>query len=148
VKWRKVVILTIVAIPVTVVAYSLFMAVIGHTLTISTFKTTYQSGETITFIVRNNGLTTIEFGDPGLGFGITNLDTGKQVSLGRGYPQVVHFIPPFGWETTSWDQTQYVRGETQLFVKQQVESGNYVASVSGGIGSEPIQAEVRFRITG
>lgn len=146
-KRKIVAILIIIAIPIGVVSFSLFMVAIGHTLTVSTFNTTYQSGETITFIVRNNGLTNIEFGDPGLGFGITNLDTGKQVTLGRSYPQVVHYIGPFGWETTTWDQTQYLRGETQLFVIQQVTPGNYAASVSGGIGSEPISAEVRFSIS-
>lgn len=147
VRRKRVAILIIVAIPITVIAYSLLMTAIGHPMTISTDKMAYRHGETITFTVRNNGLASIEFGDPGLGFGITNLDTGKPVSLGRLYPQVIHQIPPFGWETTSWDQTQFIRGETQPFVKQQVAPGNYAASVSGGIGSESIQAEVRFRIT-
>jgi hypothetical protein len=136
-----------VAIPIVVVGYLLLMMAIGHAMTISTDKAVYQSGETITFTVRNNGLNTIEFANPGLGFRIINLGTGQDVSLGWAYPQVVHYMYPLGWENIKWDQKEMIRGKTTLFDSQLVKPGNYAARVVGGIDSDSVSAEVKFRIS-
>lgn len=146
-KRKTIIILVLIAIPISFVGYSLIMSLTVGVLSISTIKGTYSQGETITFFVRNNGFGSLEFGDMGLGFRIKNLDTGKYVGLDRGYPQMVHYMGPLALETTSWDQTELARSNDNPFEHRQVIPGNYVASVNGWDGSKSVLAEVKFRIS-
>jgi hypothetical protein len=145
-KRRIIAILVVVPLPFLVIAYSLIMSSVAGVLSISTDKPVFQQGERITFMVRNNGLESLEFPDPGLGFRIKNLDTGEYVRLGWGYPQVIHRIFPLTGETIEWDQTETSR--ESVFERVQVKPGNYVATVGTARGFAPEgAAAIQFRIS-
>jgi hypothetical protein len=131
-----------------VLGYFAAVSSIAGILTITTDKSTYQQGETITFPIRNNGFTPLQFPDPGLGLRIMNLDTGKFVSTGRIAPAVINNIGPFQWETTRWAQTEPIGIEKGQIEYRVVEPGNYVATVMTAGGFEPsVKAEVTIRIS-
>lgn len=145
---RTIAILVAVALPVAVIAYLALISSIAGVLTISTDKLVYQQGETVIFTVRNNGLRAIEFPTPGLGFRIINSDTGQDVRLGWLSPQFIYNLQPLDSDTIRWEQTEEAPREGKRFDRQQVQPGNYVASVHTAGGFEPrLVTEVKFRIS-
>ena len=147
IRRRILVILLIIGVPAAFLAYSAAVSSVVGILTIGTDKSAYQEGEKVTFVIRNNGFGVLEFGNPGLGLAIMNVDTGKFVNTGRFVPQVMHIIQPLQSETTEWDGTELTRNEMGQIEYRSVEPGNYVASVRTAGGFEPkAMAEVSFVI--
>lgn len=137
----------VIAVPAALLAYSAAVSSVAGILTITTDKSAYQEGEKVIFSIRNNGFGVLEFGNPGLGLAIMNVDTGEFVNTGRFVPQVMHNIQPLAWETTEWGGTELTREETGQIEYRSVEPGKYVASVRTAGGFEPkAMAEVSFVI--
>jgi hypothetical protein len=136
------IILIAVGIPVAVVGcYALISSIVGF-LSITTDKAVYSRGETITFTVRNNGLSTLQFGTSGLGFRIMNLDTNDYVQQCIAVVSAAYSMEPLTSKTIRWDQTDSNCREYPP-VLEQVEPGNYTASVR----TSKTMAEVKFRIS-
>ena len=133
--------------PAALLAYFAAVSSVAGTLTISTDNSVYHEGETITFVIRNNGFATLAFPDPGLGLAIMNVDTGKFVYTGRLAPAMVYNIQPLHSETTEWGGTELTRNAMGQIEYRAVEPGKYTASVSTAGGFEPkAKAEVSFLI--
>jgi len=144
---RTLIILLVIAVPAALLAYSAAVSSVAGILTISTDKSAYQEGEKVTFVIRNNGFTTLAFPDPGLGLAIMDVDTGKFVYTGRLAPLVIHYIQPLQSETTEWEGTELARNEMGQIEYHAVEPGKYVATVRTAGGFEPkAKAEVNFVI--
>jgi hypothetical protein len=92
-------------------------------LNISTHKQKYKPGETVTFIVKNNGNQSLTFTDAALGLKIKNIDTGENYGLVSA--QVLTELEPNGSRTLKWNQ-EGANG---------VKEGNYTANVTSGLFS-------------
>ncbi len=101
-------------------------------LTITTEKKSYKPGEIVNFIVKNSGTEPLTFPNSILGLNVENALTHEKYPIFSA--QVITALDSGGQKSLKWDQKNSSG--------QQVQEGNYTASVSTG----PLTANVRFAI--
>jgi hypothetical protein len=105
----------------------------GKALELTTDKSEYSKGETVTFTVKNLGSETLVFPDSALGISIKNLDSGE--SYGIVAAQVLTPLEGDQSKQISWQDAR------------NAPAGNYIATINTAGGSSPIAAaEVEFKI--
>jgi archaellum component FlaG (FlaF/FlaG flagellin family) len=106
----------------------------GRVLELTTDKSEYEPGETVTFTATNLGSDTLIFPGSALGMLIENLDTGATYRLIG--TEALTPIEPGQSIQVEWQDTA------------EAESGNYVATIHTAAGeSVVVTAKVNFRIT-